>query len=83
MITKNKKYKSFQEIETDLKILKLKKEIDLLYLKSNASDLKDNLSFGNIVSNAFSNVGLSFLRTRKPWWSLILGYVIQYLIRRR
>ncbi|GIM50165.1 DUF6327 family protein [Capnocytophaga stomatis] len=83
MITKNKKYQSFEEIETDLKILKLKKQIDGLYLKNNVSDLKDNLSVKNIVSNTFTNIGFSFLNPKKRWMNLIVDYAIYFLLRRK
>ncbi|MFK8298842.1 DUF6327 family protein [Capnocytophaga cynodegmi] len=83
MITKNKKYQSFEEIETDLKILKLKKQIDGLYLKNNVSDLKDNLSVKNVVSNTFSNIGFSFLNSKTRWINLIVDYAIYFLLRRK
>lgn len=83
MITKNKKYQSFEEIETDLKILKLKKQIDGLYLKNNVSDLKDSLSVKNIVSNTFTNIGFSFLNPKTRWMNLIVDYAIYFLLRRK
>ncbi|GET44856.1 MAG: DUF6327 family protein [Capnocytophaga felis] len=83
MITKNKKYQSFEEIETDLKILKLKKQIDGLYLKNNVSDLKDSLSVKNIVSSTFTNIGFSFLNPKTRWMNLIVDYAIYFLLRRK
>lgn len=83
IITKNKKYNSFEEIETDLKMLKLKKQIDALYLKGNISDLKESLSPKNIVSNAFSSIGLSLLNPKKRWMNLLIDYGIFLLFRRR
>lgn len=83
MITKNKKYNSFEEIEADLKMLKLKKQIDGLYLKSNISDLKESLSLKNIVSSAFSNVGLSLLNPKRRWVNLLIDYGIYFLFKRR
>ncbi|MDO4228931.1 MAG: DUF6327 family protein [Capnocytophaga sp.] len=82
MITKNKKYQSFEEIETDLKILKLKKQIDMLYLKTNVSDLKQHFSVQNLVANAFSRVGFSLLSPRKRWFNLAIE-AIYFLLKQR
>lgn len=82
MIPKNKKYQSFEEIEADLKILKLKKQIDMLHLKNDASGLKQTFSMKNIVSSTFSNVGLSLFSPKKRWLNLFIDYGIYFLFRR-
>ena len=64
-MTKNKTYNSFEEIETDLKILKLTKEINMLQLKNNMTDLKKNLSVKNIIASSFSGTGISLLNIGK------------------
>lgn len=83
MITKNKKYQSFEEIETDLKILKLQKQIDMLHLKNNVSDLKQHFSAKNLIASAFSGVGLSLLSPRKRWLNLAIEYAIYWFIKRK
>lgn len=51
-----KRYSSFEEIDNDLKILKLKKDIDLLCVKSDYQSLLRNLSVRNILSDTISQV---------------------------
>ncbi len=80
---KNKVYQSFEEIDTDLKILKLKKEIDMLQLKNSAINLKKGLSFKGILSETFSSVGLSLLNPEKRWIRLAADYVLYRFFRRK
>lgn len=83
-MTKNKIYESFDQIENDLKILKLTKRISMLQLKSNVSDLKDSLSVKNILSNTFSSMGVSLLSTsKKRWFRLVVDYLLYYIFKRK
>ena len=83
-MTKNKTYNSFEEIETDLKILKLTKEINMLQLKNNMTDLKKNLSVKNIIASSFSGTGISLLNIgKKRWLSLIADYLVYYFFTRK
>lgn len=57
-----KRYSSFKEIDNDLKILKLKKDIDLLCVKSDYQSILRNLSVKRIFSDTiteFKNVFFS------------------------
>lgn len=55
-----KKYTSFKEIDNDLKILKLQREIDLENLKMNFNQAKHSLQPSNILGG-FGGIVKSFL----------------------
>lgn len=55
-----KKYTSFKEIDQDLKILKLEREIDLENLKMNFNQMKHSLYPSNIMGG-FSGILKTFL----------------------
>lgn len=73
-----KKYSSFEEIDNDLKILKLKKDIDVLCLKSDYQSILRNLSFKNIFSDTITQVRESLFATKKNLF--VLG--TEFLLRR-
>ena len=70
-----RKYSSFEEIDNDLKVLKLKKDIDILCLKSDYQSILRNLSFKNIFSDAITQVRESLFATRKNLF--VLGVEFQ------
>nr|WP_042001179.1 DUF6327 family protein [Capnocytophaga canimorsus] len=51
-------YRSFQQIEADLRVLKLKKQVDLLFLKNSISSTKQSLSFKAMMANFLGGLGL-------------------------
>ncbi len=76
---KNKIYSSFEEIDKDLKILRLEKEIDRLNLTSQVSHSVEQLSFKNL----FSHTWLSFLFNEKRWMHIAIEYALFFLFKRR
>ena len=56
-MTKNKIYSSFEEIDNDLKILRLEKEIDRLSLTNQVSAVAESFTPKNLLAHTW----LSFL----------------------
>lgn len=52
-MTKNKTYRSFEEIDNDLKILRLEKEIDRLSLTQQVSAAAESLTLKNLLANTW------------------------------
>lgn len=73
-----KRYSSFEEIDNDLKILKLKKDIDLLCVKSDYQSLLRNLSVKNILSDTISQVKENLFSKKGS----LLRIGAEFLIRR-
>lgn len=81
-----KKYNSFQEINDDLKILKLKKEIAIWTMKNNYARLQNDITpknlavhFLNGFINSSSTVGINW---KKAVSSILIGYLIKRIIKR-
>ena len=72
-----KVYSSYAEIDRDLEILKLQKEIDHQKLALSVEKTIDSLTPGSLMQNVLGNVGT--LVTKYDWLSKI---VIPLLIRR-
>ena len=72
-----KVYTSYAEIDRDLEILKLQKEIDHQKLALSVEKTIDNLTPGSLMQNVLGNVGT--LATKYDWLSKI---VVPLLIRR-
>lgn len=80
----NKIYSSFEEIDNDLRILKLTKEIESLELKNNISDLKEQFSVKNVLTNSLSALGVSLFDTgKKRWLGLALDYALYFLFKKK
>lgn len=71
-------YTSFEEIDNDLKILKVKKDIDLLCLKTDYQRILRNLSIKHLFSDFVSEMKDSFLSVKNNVF-LVAG---QYLLRK-
>lgn len=75
-----KKYSSYEQIDQDLKILKLKKEIHYRKLIQKGQETKQSLNFVSVLPDvAISAVG-TFVKGAK---GAILGYLLRALFRRR
>ncbi len=72
-----KVYTSYAEIDRDLEILKLQKEIDHQKLALSVEKTIDSLTPGSLMQNVLGNVGT--LATKYDWLSKI---VVPLLIRR-
>ncbi|MDO5609158.1 MAG: DUF6327 family protein [Capnocytophaga sp.] len=76
-------YISFEEIEQQLRVLKLKKQVDMLCLKDNVSQVKENLTPSGIVSGIASGLNLGSLTGRKHWFSWLIEIGVALINRRR
>ena len=78
-MTKNKIYSSFEEIDNDLKILRLEKEIDRLSLTNHVSAVAESLTPKNLLAHTW----LSFLFNERRWLNLAIEYAMFFLFRRK
>ena len=75
-MTKNKIYSSFEEIDNDLKILRLEKEISLT---NQVSAVAESLTPKNLLAHTW----LSFLFNERRWLNLAIEYAMFFLFRRK
>ncbi|PVX52537.1 hypothetical protein C7377_0861 [Balneicella halophila] len=77
-----KTYKSFKEIDKELRILKLKKEIAIWTMKNESEQLKYSLAPKNLALNAISSLS----RTRSThginWKVAIRNIIIAFVAKR-
>ena len=78
-MTKNKIYRSFEEIDNDLKILRLEKEIDRLSLTQQVSTAAESLTPKNLLANTW----FSFLFNERKWLNLAIEYALFFLFRKK
>ncbi len=75
-----KKYKSFDEIDQDLKILKLKREIDYWSMKNDAQRLQQQLSPSNLKNSV---VGLSANLPKAKIAKVLAGSLLAFLLKKK
>ena len=76
---KNKIYTSFEQIDTDLKILKLQKEIDTLTLKNHVVDIKEQFTLKNLLAGTW----FSFVSAEKRWLQWAVECALYFLFRKK
>lgn len=79
MMKKNKIYDSFEAIDTDLKILKLEKDIHALKLSRQLSVCKEEMTVNNLLSGTW----FSIFSPKKRWLSLVIEYALFFLLRKK
>nr|WP_314995873.1 DUF6327 family protein [uncultured Capnocytophaga sp.] len=72
-----RKYTSFTEIENDLRALKLKKDIDLLCLKSDYQTLLRNLSISGLFADSVAQFRSAIAEKQKSLLSLVAGFLLR------
>ena len=72
-----RKYTSFTEIENDLRALKLKKDIDLLCLKTDYQTLLRNLSISGIFADSIAQLRASIVEKQRSLVSLLAGFLLR------
>lgn len=77
----NKKYSSYAAIESDLKILKLEKEINYQKLVLSFQRTKESITLQNIVGGVFSSYKEYFTKSHSKISQSLLRFVINWLIR--
>lgn len=75
-----KKYSSYEQIDQDLKILKLKKEIHYRKLIQKGQETKQSLSFVSIVPDLAIGAVDTFTKGAK---GAVLAYLLRTLFRRK
>ena len=74
----NKTYSSFEEIDNEIRLLRLEKEIDRLSLSQQVSASAESLTPKNLLANTC----VSLLFNKKRLINIALGYVVQFLAKR-
>ncbi len=72
-----RKYTSLTEIENDLRALKLKKDIDLMCLRSDYQSLLRHLSIGGLFTDAISQLRSSIVEKQRSLISLVAGFLLR------
>ncbi len=78
-----KKYSSYAEIERDLEILKLEKEINYQKLVLSFQKTKESITPQNIVSGFFSSYKDYFTNNYSTILQKILPHIINWFINRK
>ena len=76
-----RKYTSLDEIEKDLHALKLKKDVDLMCLKTDYQTLVRNLSVSQLFSDSVSELTQAFVSKQKSLLSLAAGFLLRRFFR--
>ena len=72
-----RKYTSFTEIENDLRALKLKKDIDLLCLKTDYQTLLRNLSISGLFADSVAQFRSAIAEKQRSLLSLEAGFLLR------
>lgn len=72
-----RKYSSFEAIDKDLKILKLKKDIDWLCVKNDYQSLLRHLSVKHIFSDVVEQVKTSVFEKKTGIISVVAGFLLK------
>ena len=72
-----RKYTSFTEIENDLRALKLKKDIDLLCLKTDYQTLLRNLSISGLFAESVAQFRSAIAEKQRSLLSLVAGFLLR------
>lgn len=78
-----KKYSSYAEIERDLEILKLEKEISYQRLVLSIQKTKEEITPENIVTGFMEPFKIEISSSIKTILRTVLPYIISYLINRK
>ena len=72
-----RKYTSLTEIENDLRALKLKKDIDLMCLRSDYQTLLRNLSISGIFADSIAQLRASIVEKQRSLVALLAGFLLR------
>ena len=72
-----RKYTSFTEIENDLRALKLKKDIDLLCLKTDYQTLLRNLAISGLFADSVAQFRSAIAEKQRSLLSLVAGFLLR------
>lgn len=74
-----KKYSSYAQIDNELEILKVEKEISYQKLVVSIEKAKDSLSFVNVVSNAVDTVKSTFFSSYGTILRILIPIIIKWI----
>jgi len=78
-----KKYSSYAEIDNDLEILKLEKEISYQKLVLSVQKVKDSVTPENIVSGFLEPYKIEIPNSVRTIFKTVFPYIISYLLNRK
>jgi len=78
-----KKYSSYAQIEKDLEILKLEKEIEYQKLVLSFQKTKESFTPRGIVSNFLSSYKMIFANSYMDVINIALPYLIKWILKRK
>ena len=78
-----KKYSSFDEIDIELKILKLEKEISFQKLIWNIEKIKEDLSIQNIIGQVIGSYKSILSKTYEAILSTIIPILVNWFSKRK
>ena len=73
-----KKYSSYAQIDSELEILKIEKEISYQKLVLSVQDTKESLTFSNITGNVLDSVKSTFFSSYGAIFRLVIPFVIKW-----
>lgn len=79
----NKKYSSYAEIERDLEILKIEKEISYQKFRLSIQRTKDSVTPENIISGFLEPYKIELPKSVMTILKTVLPYVISYLFNKK
>ena len=72
-----RKYTSLTEIENDLRALKLKKDIDLMCLRTDYQTLLRNLSISGLFADSVAQFRSAIAEKQRSLLSLVAGFLLR------
>lgn len=72
-----RKYTSLEEIENDLRALRLKKDIDLMCLKSDYQGLLRHLSISELFADGLGHLRHVIVEKQKSLLSLVTSFLLR------
>ena len=72
-----RKYTSLEEIENDLRALRLKKDIDLMCLKSDYQRLLRHLSISELFADSLGHLRHAIAEKQKSLLSLVTSFLLR------
>ncbi len=78
-----KKYKSFAELDTDIQIAKLERDIDVELLKHRYYKFKGDVSLKNTATPLVSEIGNTVLKHRSTIFKLLTVFVLKSIFNKK
>lgn len=83
----HKKYTSFEELDKDIKIAKLKRDIDVQSLKNGYQNIREytrqKKSSKKMIIDVTRQLGISLLSFRGSLLPIVAGYAVEYFLKKK